>query len=123
VRPAQNGRYWQLVCYREKFVGVDIVRLYTFTHPEIFFLSGPAVLNGASDLIIAIFGDQGRHARTTVGAAALPDSTAVEIEAVFGGRMRGRSSVSEVGSLFSDGDFAVARRGTICLTGTLSALS
>ena len=36
------------------------------------FLDGPKVLNGASDLMVAAFGDKGRHARTTVGVAALP---------------------------------------------------
>ena len=41
------------------------------------------VLNGASDLMVAAFGDKGRHARTTVGVAALPSDAAVEVEGVF----------------------------------------
>jgi enamine deaminase RidA (YjgF/YER057c/UK114 family) len=47
------------------------------------FLDGPKVLNGASDLMVAAFGDKGRHARTTVGVASLPADAAVEVEGVF----------------------------------------
>jgi enamine deaminase RidA (YjgF/YER057c/UK114 family) len=46
-------------------------------------LDGPKVLNGASDLMVAAFGDKGRHARSTVGVASLPSDAAVEVEAVF----------------------------------------
>jgi enamine deaminase RidA (YjgF/YER057c/UK114 family) len=47
------------------------------------FDSMPAVVDGASDLIVAVFGDAGRHARTAVGVAALPRNASVEVEAVF----------------------------------------
>src|SRR5712664_2613396 len=47
------------------------------------YLDGPKVLNGASDLMVAAFGDKGRHARTTVGVASLPSDAAVEVEGVF----------------------------------------
>jgi enamine deaminase RidA (YjgF/YER057c/UK114 family) len=40
-------------------------------------------MNGASDLMIAVLGDKGRHARTTVGVAELPFDAAVEVEAIF----------------------------------------
>ena len=40
-------------------------------------------MNGASDLMVAVFGDKGRHARTTIGVAALPMDAAVEVEAAF----------------------------------------
>jgi enamine deaminase RidA (YjgF/YER057c/UK114 family) len=40
-------------------------------------------MNGASDLMVAALGDAGRHARSTVGMAALPLEAAVEVEAVF----------------------------------------
>lgn len=43
----------------------------------------PQVINGASDLMRDIFGDQGAHARTAVGVAALPRGAAVEVDAVF----------------------------------------
>ena len=42
-----------------------------------------AVMNGASDLMVAVFGDKGRHARTTVGVAVLPADAAVEVEGTF----------------------------------------
>jgi enamine deaminase RidA (YjgF/YER057c/UK114 family) len=40
-------------------------------------------MNGASDLMVEVFGDKGRHARTTVGVAALPGDAAVEVEGLF----------------------------------------
>jgi enamine deaminase RidA (YjgF/YER057c/UK114 family) len=43
----------------------------------------PAVINGCSDLFIAVFGDAGRHARSAVGMGALPNGIPVEIEAIF----------------------------------------
>jgi enamine deaminase RidA (YjgF/YER057c/UK114 family) len=43
----------------------------------------PQVLNGASDLLVAVFGDAGRHARVAVGAAELPRGAAVEIELIL----------------------------------------
>ncbi|MGD9667893.1 MAG: RidA family protein [Hyphomicrobiaceae bacterium] len=42
----------------------------------------PAVINGASDLLVAVLGDAGRHTRVAVGVAALPGGCAVEIDAV-----------------------------------------
>ena len=40
-------------------------------------------MNGASDLIVEVLGDRGRHARSTVGVASLPLGCAVEVEALF----------------------------------------
>ena len=40
-------------------------------------------MNGASDLLVQVFGDQGRHARAAVGVAALPLGASVEVEFVF----------------------------------------
>jgi enamine deaminase RidA (YjgF/YER057c/UK114 family) len=62
---------------------VRVVRLGGFINSAPDFLEGPKVLNGASDLMVAAFGDKGRHARTTVGVAALPSDAAVEVEGVF----------------------------------------
>jgi enamine deaminase RidA (YjgF/YER057c/UK114 family) len=62
---------------------VRVVRLGGFVNSAPDFLDGPKVLNGASDLMVAAFGDKGRHARTTVGVAALPSDAAVEVEGVF----------------------------------------
>lgn len=60
-----------------------VVRLGGFVNSAPGFLDGPAVLNGASDLMVNVFGDKGRHARTTVGVAALPGDAAVEVDAIF----------------------------------------
>jgi len=60
-----------------------VVRLGGFINSAPGFLDGPKVMNGASDLMVAVFGDRGRHARTTVGVAALPADAAVEIEGLF----------------------------------------
>ena len=49
---------------------VRVVRLGGFINSETTFLDGPKVMNGASDLMVEVFGDKGRHARTTVGVAA-----------------------------------------------------
>ncbi len=62
---------------------VRVVRLGGFVNSAPDFLDGPKVLNGASDLMVAVFGDKGRHSRTTVGVAALPSDAAVEVEGVF----------------------------------------
>ena len=47
------------------------------------FVQQPQVLNGASDLLVAVFGDSGRHARVAVGAAELPRRAPVEIEVIL----------------------------------------
>jgi enamine deaminase RidA (YjgF/YER057c/UK114 family) len=62
---------------------VRVVRLGGFINSAPDFLDGPKVLNGASDLMVAVFGDKGRHARTTVGVASLPADAAVEVEGIF----------------------------------------
>ena len=46
------------------------------------FTDKPQVLNGASDLLVSLFGDAGRHARVAVGAAELPRQAPVEIELI-----------------------------------------
>jgi enamine deaminase RidA (YjgF/YER057c/UK114 family) len=60
-----------------------VVRLGGFITAAPDFLDGPKVLNGASDLMVAAFGDKGRHARTTVGVAFLPLGSIAEVEALF----------------------------------------
>jgi enamine deaminase RidA (YjgF/YER057c/UK114 family) len=62
---------------------VRVVRLGGFVNAAPGFLEGPKVMNGASDLMVAVFGDKGRHARTTVGVSALPQNAAMEVEALF----------------------------------------
>jgi enamine deaminase RidA (YjgF/YER057c/UK114 family) len=60
-----------------------VVRLGGFINSLPSFLDGPKVMNGASDLMVEVFGDRGRHARTTVGVAVLPADAAVEVEGLF----------------------------------------
>ena len=62
---------------------VRVVRLGGFINSAPGFVDGPKVMNGASDLMVAVFGDKGRHARSTVGVAALPADAAVEVEGMF----------------------------------------
>ncbi|MDC3131780.1 RidA family protein [Pelagibacteraceae bacterium] len=47
------------------------------------FYDQPKIINGASDLLVKIFGDQGRHARFAVGSNALPMNISVEIDAII----------------------------------------
>src|SRR5947199_3417339 len=62
---------------------IRVVRLGGFINSAAGFADGPQVMNGASDLMVAVFGDRGRHARTTVGVAVLPGDAAVEVEGIF----------------------------------------
>ena len=62
---------------------VRVVRLGGFVNATPGFTDGPKVMNGASDLMVAVFGDKGRHARTTVGVSALPGDAAIEVEGLF----------------------------------------
>ncbi len=62
---------------------VRCVKLGGFVNSTPDFTDQPKVLNGASDLMIEVFDDKGRHARFAVGAPALPLGVAVEVDAVF----------------------------------------
>jgi enamine deaminase RidA (YjgF/YER057c/UK114 family) len=59
-----------------------IVRLGGFVNCTADFAQQPQVINGASDLIVEVFGDKGRHARAAVGSNALPGNVATEVEMV-----------------------------------------
>lgn len=60
-----------------------IVKLGVFVNSAPGFGDQPEVANGASDLMVALFGDAGKHARAAVGVAALPRNAAVEIDAII----------------------------------------
>ncbi|MEI2808349.1 RidA family protein [Albidovulum sp.] len=62
---------------------VRVVKLTGFVNSTPDFTDQPKVINGCSDLMVAVFGEAGRHARAAVSAPALPLGVAVEIEAVF----------------------------------------
>lgn len=60
-----------------------VVRIGAFVQSENGYAQQPAVANGASELLVELFGDQGRHARAAVGVNALPLDAPVEIEFLF----------------------------------------
>ncbi|PZG01836.1 RidA family protein [Micromonospora deserti] len=59
-----------------------IVKVLGFVNCEAGFDRNPLVLNGGSDLLIEVFGEAGRHARSAIGAIALPHNFAVELELI-----------------------------------------
>jgi enamine deaminase RidA (YjgF/YER057c/UK114 family) len=59
-----------------------IVRVCVYVNSSPGFTAQPKVANGASDLLVKLFGDNGRHARSAVGAAELPLNAPVEVEVV-----------------------------------------
>ena len=59
-----------------------IVRVGGFVNAVADFTDQPQVINGASDLLVQIFGEAGKHARAAVGVSSLPRGVAVEVEAV-----------------------------------------
>ena len=59
------------------------VKLVGFVNSTADFTDQPKVINGASDFLVAVLGDAGRHARSAVSAASLPLGVAVEIEGLF----------------------------------------
>jgi enamine deaminase RidA (YjgF/YER057c/UK114 family) len=60
-----------------------VVRLGGFIAAPPEFTQHAQVMNGASDLAVAVFGEAGRHARTTIGVPSLPGDAAVEVEGMF----------------------------------------
>src|SRR5271170_1186263 len=62
---------------------VRCVKLTGFVNSTQDFVDQPKVINGASDLIVAVLGDKGKHARSAVGMAALPFGVATEVEGIF----------------------------------------
>jgi enamine deaminase RidA (YjgF/YER057c/UK114 family) len=61
----------------------QVVRLGGFIAAPASFTQHAPVMNGASDLAVAVFGDAGRHARSTIGVPSLPLDAAVEVEGMF----------------------------------------
>jgi len=60
-----------------------IVKLTGFVNSSPTFTEHPQVVNGASDLLVEVLGESGRHTRSAVGVAALPGNAAVEVEAIL----------------------------------------
>lgn len=62
---------------------VQLLRLNGFVNADPGFTDHPKVINGASDLMVEVLGDKGRHTRIAVGCSSLPLNAAVEVDAVF----------------------------------------
>jgi len=60
-----------------------VVKLTGFVNASEDFRDHPKVINGCSDLLVDVFGDAGKHARSAVGVNSLPENITVEIEAIF----------------------------------------
>ena len=65
----------------EKFDG--FIKLGGFVNCDANFINHPQIINGASDLLVKIFGEQGKHTRFAVGSNSLPMNVSVEIDAVI----------------------------------------
>lgn len=59
------------------------IKINVFVNSSNDFTDHPIVANGASDLLVNVFGEKGKHARSAVGVSSLPRGVAVEIDAIF----------------------------------------
>ncbi|MBI3979671.1 MAG: RidA family protein [Chloroflexi bacterium] len=84
---AQNVMLGLLATTRATLGDLDrvkrVVKLLGMVRSAEGFGDQPKVINGASDLLVQVFGDRGRHARSAVGMAELPNGIAVEIEMIL----------------------------------------
>lgn len=62
---------------------VKCIKLGIFVNGDANFKDHPAVANGASDLMVEVLGDAGKHARAAVGSGSLPLGVAVEVDGIF----------------------------------------
>lgn len=62
---------------------VRCIKLGIFVNGDANFKDHPAVANGASDLMVEVLGDAGKHARAAVGSGSLPFGVSVEVDAIF----------------------------------------
>jgi enamine deaminase RidA (YjgF/YER057c/UK114 family) len=62
---------------------VEVVKLLGMVNATPEFGDHPKVINGCSDLLVAVLGDNGRHARSAIGVGSLPNGITVEIEAII----------------------------------------
>ena len=84
---ARTSALMVLACIKEALGDLDrvkeVVRLKGYINVDPDFKEVSAVLNGASEFFIDLFGDPGRHSRTAIGAASMPFGVAIEVEGVF----------------------------------------
>jgi enamine deaminase RidA (YjgF/YER057c/UK114 family) len=76
----------QLAILKQAFGSLDkikrIIKVNGYVNTSNSFMEQSKVMNGFSDLLIEVFGEQGRHARTSVGVFTLPQNMAVEVEMI-----------------------------------------
>jgi len=84
---ARTSALMVLACIKEALGDMDrvteIVRIKGYINVDPDFTDVSAVLNGASELFIDVYGDPGRHSRTAVGVASMPFGVAIEVEGIF----------------------------------------
>ena len=85
---AAKGALLDVLAIIKKEIGsldkiVSVEKLVGFVRSAPPFTEQPKVINGASDVLIALFGDEGRHARTATGVAQLPFGAAVQLEMIL----------------------------------------
>ena len=77
----------QMIAVAKSAVGdlsrVSIVKVFGMVNAVADFKDHPKVINGASDLFVEVFGENGRHARSAVGMGSLPGGVTVEVEAIL----------------------------------------
>ena len=75
-----------LACVKQAVGSLDnvrrVVKVLGFVNCVPGYTEQPAAINGASDLLIALYGDAGRHARTAIGVHGLPSNVSVEVEVI-----------------------------------------
>jgi enamine deaminase RidA (YjgF/YER057c/UK114 family) len=76
-----------LACLHQALGSIDrvrgVIKVGVFVASDPGFGGQPAIANGASELLVEVFGETGRHARAAVGVASLPLNAAVEVEFIF----------------------------------------
>lgn len=88
ARLAAKGAVLDILAIVKQEIGdldkiVSVEKLVGFVRSAPAFTEQPEVIDGASDLLIALFGDSGRHARTATGVAQLPFGAAVQLEMIL----------------------------------------
>lgn len=73
----------KVACEGDLERAVRCIKLGIFVNGDANFKDHPAVANGASDLMVEVLGDAGKHARAAVGSGSLPFGVAVEVDAIF----------------------------------------
>jgi enamine deaminase RidA (YjgF/YER057c/UK114 family) len=83
-----------LACLNQALGSIDrvtrIIRLSGFVASGFDFFQQPAVIDAASELMVEVFGEAGRHARSAIGVSALPRNSSVELEVIAAFRSDGR---------------------------------